>query len=67
MDRAACLTAEPETFFPDKGGTVIPAKTVCATCPVVDECLDYALTHRIQIGVWGGLSEQERRRLRGAA
>ena len=66
-DRAACTTAEPELFFPEKGGTVRPAKAICADCPVAVECLDYALANDLRIGVWGGLSEQERRRLRAAA
>ncbi len=64
-DRAVCVTADPEIFYPDKGGSVTEAKRVCAHCPVTAECLDYALTHDEWWGVWGGMSEQERRRLMG--
>jgi len=67
--RAACGDTDPETFFPIGEGQkalthVAAAKAVCARCPVVDECLDFALTTGQEFGVWGGLSEQERRALR---
>ena len=65
-DRAACKAPEhdPEMFFPDRGETVIPAKTVCATCTVRAECLAYAMTAPPERrGIWGGLSGRERRRL----
>lgn len=63
---AACLTADPATFFPEQGETAVTqnAKAVCNRCPVADECLDYALRHAIKFGVWGGLTEYERRRIR---
>lgn len=43
------------------------AKEICQTCPVQDECLQYALEHRIEHGVWGGTSARERRRMRAEA
>ena len=65
-DRAACLTAEPETFFPVSSAgaslrEVDVAKAICRSCGVLDECRDYALTTRQPFGVWGGLDEEERR------
>jgi WhiB family redox-sensing transcriptional regulator len=63
-----CAQTDPEIFFPEKGGAVKAAKRVCAGCPVKGECLEYALENQERFGVWGGLSERERRRLlRGAA
>ena len=58
-----CAQTDPELFFPEKGGSVREAKAVCAECPVRVECLEYALAHGERFGVWGGLSERERRRL----
>jgi WhiB family redox-sensing transcriptional regulator len=63
-----CAQTDPDTFFPDKGGTTAPAKTVCGNCPVKAECLAYALERDEQFGIWGGLSVRQRRKLlRGAA
>jgi len=62
MLEARCLDADPEAFFPEKGGSTREAKRICAACPVRDECLDYALRHDERFGIWGGLSERERRR-----
>ena len=64
VDEALCAQINPEEFFPPKGGSVRAAKAVCARCPVVAECLSYALEHNEAFGVWGGKSERERRRLR---
>ena len=66
-DQAKCLVAEPDTFFPEKGGSTREAKRICAQCPVTAECLEYALENDERFGIWGGLSERERRRLRRAA
>ncbi len=52
-----------DMFFPDKGGSAKEAKAVCVQCPVVDQCLEYALVHQERFGVWGGYSERERRRM----
>jgi WhiB family redox-sensing transcriptional regulator len=62
-----CAQTDPEVFFPEKGGSVREAKAVCAGCPVRTPCLEYALAHDERFGVWGGLSERERRRLTSAA
>ena len=58
-----CAQTDPEVFFPEKGGSVREAKAVCARCPVRAQCLAHALAHGERFGVWGGLSEPERRRL----
>jgi WhiB family redox-sensing transcriptional regulator len=67
-DRAACRTVDPELFFP-VGSTgpaldqLADAKTVCHRCPVIGECLAWALDTGQRAGVWGGLSETERHQL----
>ena len=61
---AACRGTHLEVFFPGRGETAGPARQVCAACPVRQPCLDYAITSRIAYGVWGGLTERERRALR---
>lgn len=67
QDDALCAQTDPEAFFPEKGGSTREAKRVCQTCPVRAQCLEYALEHDERFGIWGGLSERERRRLRRAA
>ncbi len=64
MVDARCLDADPEAFFPEKGGSTREAKRICADCPVVEPCLEYALANDERFGIWGGLSERERRRVR---
>ena len=54
-------------FFPVKGGSTREAKRVCRGCEVRAECLEYALANDERFGIWGGLSERERRRLKQAA
>lgn len=61
---ARCVEADPEIFFPERGGSSKAARAVCRECPVRLECLRYALANREQFGIWGGTSERERRRLR---
>ena len=63
QERALCAQTDPEAFFPEKGGSTREAKRVCLSCDVRSECLDYALAHDERFGIWGGLSERERRRL----
>ncbi len=58
-----CAQTDPEEFYPDKGGSVLRAKSVCAGCNVRAECLEYALANNERYGIWGGLSERERRRI----
>lgn len=71
-ERGLCQETDPEMFFPEKGGSTTGAKQICRRCPVMAECLIYALDHDERFGVWGGMSERERRKLkrsdeRGAA
>ncbi|SYZ32812.1 WhiB family transcriptional regulator [Propionibacterium australiense] len=66
-DNALCAQTDPEAFFPEKGGSTREAKKVCQACSVRGECLEYALTHDERFGIWGGLSERERRKLRRRA
>ena len=61
---AACRGTDLEVFFPGRGESAEPARQVCAACPVRQPCLDYAITNRIAHGIWGGLTERERRALR---
>jgi WhiB family redox-sensing transcriptional regulator len=70
-DGAACRYRDPELFFPE--GTAGPAvlqadqaKRVCQSCPVRAPCLDFALRHGLGFGIWGGVTGEERRALRGA-
>jgi WhiB family redox-sensing transcriptional regulator len=63
MKQGNCKDEPPSRFFPSDGVGVDVAKRICNTCPVREVCLDYALTHRIDHGVWGGASERERKRI----
>ncbi|MFV0319390.1 MAG: WhiB family transcriptional regulator [Microbacterium sp.] len=64
---ALCAQTDPESFFPEKGGSTRDAKRICATCEVRAQCLEYALQNDERFGIWGGLSERERRRLKRQA
>ncbi|MDY6051106.1 MAG: WhiB family transcriptional regulator [Rothia sp. (in: high G+C Gram-positive bacteria)] len=64
---ALCAQTDPEAFFPEKGGSTRDAKRVCSECPVRQACLEYAMENDERFGIWGGLSERERRRLRKQA
>jgi WhiB family redox-sensing transcriptional regulator len=64
QERALCAETDPEAFFPEKGGSTREAKKICTGCEVRAECLEYALGNDERFGIWGGLSERERRRLR---
>lgn len=67
QERALCAQTDPEAFFPEKGGSTREAKRICAGCEVRPECLEYALEHDERFGIWGGLSERERRKLKRRA
>jgi WhiB family redox-sensing transcriptional regulator len=67
QERALCAQTDPEAFFPEKGGSTREAKLICAGCEVRAECLEYALAFDERFGIWGGLSERERRRLKRGA
>ncbi|GAB2824619.1 hypothetical protein GCM10027022_13920 [Alpinimonas psychrophila] len=64
---ALCAQTDPESFFPEKGGSTRDAKKICTTCEVRNDCLEYALSNDERFGIWGGLSERERRKLRRRA
>ncbi|MEX2292364.1 MAG: WhiB family transcriptional regulator [Acidimicrobiales bacterium] len=63
MPRGLCAALPPSTFFPSDGAGVEEARKICSGCPVKEQCLEHALEHRIDHGVWGGCSERERRRI----
>ncbi len=63
MGKARCTSESPDVFFPSDGVGVLQAQKICADCPVVNECLEFALANHISHGVWGGASERQRRRL----
>ena len=67
-DHAACLDADPDWFFPEvgygRGQDAIKARLICADCPVIDECLAWALAERPSVGIFGGTSPLERDRIR---
>jgi WhiB family redox-sensing transcriptional regulator len=63
MSEGLCRVYPPNKFFPSDGAGVERARKICANCPVVQQCLEYALENRIEHGVWGGCSERERRRI----
>jgi WhiB family redox-sensing transcriptional regulator len=67
QERALCAQTDPEAFFPEKGGSTREAKKICTGCEVRSECLEYALLNDERFGIWGGLSERERRRRRRAS
>lgn len=59
-----CAQTDPEAFFPEKGEPVKPAKRICERCDVQEACLAWALDKDERYGVWGGLSENERKKIR---
>lgn len=61
-----CKGMDPAIFFPTRGASLDEARAVCALCPVRVDCLDYAMQTAQKFGVWGGLSERERRARRTA-
>jgi WhiB family redox-sensing transcriptional regulator len=67
QERSLCAQTDPEAFFPEKGGSTREAKKVCVGCEVRSECLEYALANDERFGIWGGLSERERRKLKKRA
>ena len=66
QSRANCMGVDPDLFFPERGASTREAKEVCRGCVVREDCLEYALANGEKFGIWGGLSERERRRLRRA-
>src|ERR1700727_3950927 len=64
QERALCSQTDPEAFFPEKGGSTREAKKICVGCEVRGACREYALQNDERFGIWGGLSERERRRVK---
>ena len=64
--KSNCMGVDPDLFFPERGASTREAKEVCRGCVVREECLEYALSNGEKFGLWGGMSERERRRLRRA-
>jgi WhiB family redox-sensing transcriptional regulator len=67
--RGACLAADPDLFFPisatgSSAAQVAEAKAICASCPVLSDCLGFALAQRDMQGIWGGTTDSERKQLR---
>jgi WhiB family transcriptional regulator, redox-sensing transcriptional regulator len=62
--KANCMGVDPELFFPERGASTREAKEVCRGCVVREDCLEYALANGEKFGIWGGLSERERRKVR---
>lgn len=58
-----CAQVDWFIFFPEKGGTNADAKKMCASCPWLDECRNYAIWHQV-VGIWGGTSAREREKER---
>jgi WhiB family redox-sensing transcriptional regulator len=64
--QANCKGVDPDLFFPERGASTREAKEVCRGCVVRENCLEYALANSEKFGIWGGMSERERRRVRRA-
>ena len=64
QDLANCRGADPDLFFPERGASTRAAKGICRECTVQAECLEFAIVSSEKFGIWGGMSERERRRIR---
>lgn len=64
QDLANCRGADPDLFFPERGASTRAAKSICRECSVRAECLEFAIVSSEKFGIWGGLSERERRKIR---
>lgn len=67
QEEGLCAQTDPELFYPDKGGSTEPAKMICGSCPVRDDCLAWAVDNSERFGVWGGKTERERRKIEKTA
>jgi WhiB family redox-sensing transcriptional regulator len=61
---AACAGVDPKLFFVEVGESTTPAKRLCQSCPAWEPCLEYAVQHPEERGVWGGTNDDERRAIR---
>ncbi len=64
QDLANCRGADPDLFFPERGASTRTAKSICRECSVQAECLEFAIVSSEKFGIWGGLSERDRRKIR---
>ncbi len=64
QDLANCRGADPDLFFPERGASTRTAKAICRECTVRVDCLEFAIVSSEKFGIWGGLSERERRKIR---
>lgn len=64
QDYANCRGADADLFFPERGASTRKAKAICNACEVKGQCLDFAIINGEKFGIWGGMSERERRRVR---
>jgi WhiB family redox-sensing transcriptional regulator len=64
QDYANCRGADADLFFPERGASTRRAKSICGACEVRIDCLEYAIVNGEKFGIWGGMSERERRRVR---
>jgi WhiB family redox-sensing transcriptional regulator len=62
--QANCMGVDPDLFFPERGSSTREAKEVCRGCVVREDCLEFALANGEKFGIWGGMSERERRKVR---
>ena len=63
QERANCRGADRDLFFPQRGASTLKAEAMCEACAVRDECLEFAVTEGEHFGLWGGLSERQRRKI----
>lgn len=66
QDQAACRDMDSDLFFPEMRGKFAPgrqARNVCGVCEVARECLEFAVTNRMQFGIWGGMGRRDRERI----
>ena len=63
-EEANCKGADADIFFPERGASTRKAKSICRACSVQEECLEFAIENSEKFGIWGGLSERERRRIK---
>ncbi len=64
QDFANCRGADPDLFFPERGASTRTAKQICRECGVNDACLEFAIVSSEKFGIWGAMSERERRKIR---
>lgn len=64
QDFANCSGTDQDLFFPERGASTRKAKAICGACTVKAECLEFAITQGERFGIWGGMSERERRKIR---